>query len=80
MVSVGDREADIYELSHRTVSDPETLKLLVRAEHNRLLAVGQGQLYEYLCRREVSGIQIVKFPASRTVRRGKRSWKQGLPK
>ena len=34
-VSVGDREADIYELFEEAVAHPKGPKLLVRAEHNR---------------------------------------------
>ena len=62
VVSVGDREADIYELFHLALSKAENPKLLVRAEHNRLLVDGQGHLYEYLQRKEVSGVQTVRVP------------------
>lgn len=62
VVSVGDREADVYELFHLAVRKAENPKLLVRAEHNRLLADGQGHLYEYLQRKEVSGVQTVRVP------------------
>jgi len=62
MVSVGDREADIYELFHLALSKAENPKLLVRAEHNRLLADGQGHLYEYLQTKEFAGIQTVRVP------------------
>ena len=37
IVSVGDREADFYELFERAASDPAGAKLLVRATHNRKL-------------------------------------------
>ena len=43
-VSVGDREADIYELFELALRQPSAPKLLVRASHNRLLAEGQGHL------------------------------------
>ena len=62
VVSVGDREADVYELFHLALSRAENPKLLVRAEHNRLLAEGQGHLYEYLQTREVAGVQTVRVP------------------
>jgi len=62
VVSVGDREADVYELFHCALREAENPKLLVRAEHNRLLADGQGQLYEYLQRKEISGVQTVRVP------------------
>ncbi len=62
VVSVGDREADIYELFHLALRKAENPKLLVRAEHNRLLADGQGHLYEYLQTKEVAGVQTVRVP------------------
>jgi len=45
-VSVGDREADIYELFKRALREGKGPKLLVRAEQDRLLADGQGHLWE----------------------------------
>lgn len=45
LVSVGDREADIYELFQLALRDPRGPKLLVRAEYDRLLADGQGQVW-----------------------------------
>ena len=62
IVSVGDREADIYELFHLALSKAENPKLLVRAEQNRLLADGQGHLYEYIQTKEVAGIQTIGVP------------------
>jgi len=38
LVSVGDREADLYELFSEALAQPDGPKLLVRAEHNRRLA------------------------------------------
>lgn len=66
-VNIGDREADIYELFHLALSDPEGPKLLVRSEHNRLLADGQGQLWRHVAGQELGGIQTVHVP-----RQGKR--------
>ena len=66
-VSVGDREADIYELFHLALSDAEGPKLLVRSEHNRLLADGQGHLWDKIEQQTLSGIQEVYVP-----RQGKR--------
>ena len=42
--SVGDREADIYELFAWAQAAPGTPKLLVRATQNRCVAGGQGHL------------------------------------
>ncbi len=62
MVSMGDREADIYELFHLALSDTKGPKLLVRSEHNRLLADGQGQLWDKIAGQPLSGIQEIRVP------------------
>jgi hypothetical protein len=59
---VGDREADIYELFELALREPSSPKLLVRASHNRLLAEGQGHLWEKVSEQEISGIQEVLVP------------------
>lgn len=71
LVSVGDREADIYELFQLALSDPCGAHLLVRAERDRLLADGQGHLWEKMAREPVGGIQVVSVP-----RQGKRAARQ----
>jgi hypothetical protein len=67
LVSVGDREADIYELFELASKEPSGPKLLVRACQNRVLAQEQGHLWEKVNEQEVAGIQEVHVP-----RRGKR--------
>lgn len=62
IVSVGDREADIYELFELALRDPEGPKLLVRAERDRLLADAQGHVWEYIAGLASSGIQEVGVP------------------
>jgi len=62
LVSVGDREADIYELFEMVLSDLSGAKLLIRAEQDRLLAEGQGHLWEKMARQEVAGIQELQVP------------------
>ncbi len=62
LVSVGDREADIYELFELALSDPTGPKLLIRAEQDRLLAEGQGHLWEKVAQQEVAGIQEIQVP------------------
>lgn len=57
LVSIGDREADIYELFHLALAEPSGPKLLVRAEQDRLLAQDQGQLWSAVHARPVAGIQ-----------------------
>ena len=67
LVSVGDREADIYELFELALKEPAGPKLLVRASQNRILAQEQGHLWEKVNEQEVAGIQEVHMP-----RRGRR--------
>ena len=62
IVSVGDREADIYELFKLALSDGQGPKLLIRAEHNRFLADGQGHVWDYVAGLPLSGIQEVHVP------------------
>lgn len=68
-ISIGDREADIYELFELALRESSSRKtqLLVRAMHDRRLAEEQGRLWEMLTRQEVSGIQELRIP-----RRGNR--------
>ena len=67
IVSVGDREADIYELFALADKTPKAPFLLVRARHDRKLAKEQGQLLEHLSRCPEAGIQEIVVP-----RRGNR--------
>jgi hypothetical protein len=63
-VSIGDREADIYELFELALQESVSRKaqLLVRAKYDRHLAQEQGHLWEKLARQAVSGIQEVRIP------------------
>jgi len=62
LVSVGDREADVYELFYEALSDPPGPKLLIRADRDRLLSEGQGHLWEYVKAQPPSGLQHVQVP------------------
>lgn len=66
LVSVGDREADIYELFAEALADPNGAKLLVRAEHNRQVQHEQGLLWPTLEAQPVSGIQVLQVPRQGT--------------
>jgi hypothetical protein len=66
-VSVGDREADLYELFDLALSDPAGPKLLVRAERDRVMADGQGHLWDYVKTQPLAGTQEIQIP-----RRGNR--------
>lgn len=65
LVSVGDREADIYELFELALRDFSSPKLLVRAEHDRLLSDGQGHLLEAVAQGGLAGIQVIRVPRNK---------------
>lgn len=67
VVSVGDREADIYELFALAAKTSKAPYLLVRARHDRKLAQEQGQMLEHLKSCPEAGIHEVTVP-----RRGNR--------
>ncbi|MBI2181843.1 MAG: IS4 family transposase, partial [Deltaproteobacteria bacterium] len=62
VVSVGDREADVYELFALALSDPAHPKLLVRAERDRRVQDGSECLWEYMESQAVAGQRIVHIP------------------
>jgi hypothetical protein len=62
LVSVGDREADMYELFELALSNPSHPKLLVRAQRDRLLADGQEHLWDYVAAQPVCGIEEIQIP------------------
>ena len=71
LVSVGDREADIYELFQEAAAHPDGPKLLVRAEHNRKLQDEQQRLWETMQARSVDAVQVLQVP-----RQGNRAARQ----
>lgn len=62
VVSVGDREADIYELFVKARQTAEGPELLVRAQQDRLLAEGQGHLWSALSAQAVDFAVDVHIP------------------
>lgn len=66
IVSVGDREADIFELFDLTRTLPHAPQLLVRAEHNRALTEEQGKLWEHLAHEPIAGYQQLQVPRRHT--------------
>ena len=62
LVSVGDREADLYELFEEAMAHPAGPKLLVRAKHNRQLQDEQQRLWETMQSRPADGIQVLQVP------------------
>jgi hypothetical protein len=62
LVSMGDREADIYELFAEALGDPDGPKLLVRAKHDRALQDEQERMFETIRAKPVAGYQLVHLP------------------
>jgi hypothetical protein len=73
LVSVGDREADIYELFYEAQQNPSGPKLLIRAERTRNRKVDQVHLWDKLPKEPLAGFQEVYVPSkgSRPARRAK---------
>ena len=62
VVSVGDREADVYELFARAKSDPANPKLLVRAEADRRVENITTCLWPYMENQAVAGQRLLRIP------------------
>jgi hypothetical protein len=62
LVSVGDREADIFELFAEARADPAGPKLLVRAEKSRQRKVEQAYLWDHMARQDLAGYQELLIP------------------
>jgi hypothetical protein len=62
LVSVGDRESDIYELFLETVRNPQGPKLLVRCEQSRNRKTEAGFLWEQMAGQPTAGYQMVQVP------------------
>jgi hypothetical protein len=55
LVSVGDRESDLYELFAEAAADPQGPKLLVRAERSRNRRVEHQPLWQFVSTRSCTG-------------------------
>ena len=62
LVSIGDRESDIFELFLAATREPTGPKLLVRAEKTRNRKVEQQHLWEYMAAREMAGALKIHIP------------------
>lgn len=62
LVSVGDREADVYDLFHEATCDPCGPKLLIRAERTRNRKVEEEGLWQRMMREPVAGVLDVAVP------------------
>ena len=62
LVSVGDREADVYEVFWWATAEPGRPGLLVRAEYNRRVRDEHRHLWEQLAAQPLAGIRSVSLP------------------
>ena len=62
LVSVGDRESDIYELFLEATKNPDGPKLLVRCERARNRKTETRFLWEQMAMQPVAGVQVVHIP------------------
>ena len=62
LVSMGDREADIYELFEEALRESDNPKLLVRARHDRKVQAEQQRLFQTIQAKPVAGWQSVQLP------------------
>lgn len=62
MVSMGDREADIYELFEEALRNPDGPKLLVRAMHDRKVHDEQERLFETIRAKPIAGHLSIQLP------------------
>jgi hypothetical protein len=62
LVSIGDRESDLYELFVEAVQDPGGPGLLVRAEKSRNRKVEEQFLWEFMSHQDVAGSLKIHVP------------------
>lgn len=66
VVSVGDREADIYELFALARSIPGGPEILVRAKHDRLMSEGNARLWDHMRGQDVIVERVVDVPRTKS--------------
>jgi hypothetical protein len=62
LVSVADREADIYELFAEAAQEPSGPKLLIRAKHDRALEDEAARLFKTIAAQPIAGYLHVQIP------------------
>jgi len=62
LVSVGDREADIYELFAEAARTPDGPDLLIRAQHDRAVQGEPKRLFDTIKAQPIAGFQVVQLP------------------
>lgn len=73
LVSIGDRESDVYELFMEASKDPNGPKLLVRAEKTRSRKVDQQFLWDVMVKQDVAGSLKIHVPRSGS-RKARDTW------
>lgn len=64
LISIGDRESDVYELFLEATQDPNGPGLLVRMNRSAARKVGRVPLWEYMAKRRVNGTIPLHIPHS----------------
>ena len=80
LVSIGDRESDLYELFVEAVKDPGGPGLLVRAEKSRNRKVEEQFLWDFMLQQDVAGSLKIHVPEEDLARPGMPGWMCVLPK
>ena len=62
IISVGDREADIYDLFKLAEKNAGRAELLIRAQHNRQTVNEAGYVWDLLKASPIQGKQIIRIP------------------
>jgi hypothetical protein len=73
LVSIGDRESDLYDLFVEAVKDPGGPGLLVRAEKSRNRKVEEQFLWEFMLQQDVAGSLKIHVPR-RGSRKARNPW------
>ena len=73
LVSIGDRESDIYELFELANKTPNAPGLLVRSERSRNRKLDQGVLWDVMAQKEVAGSLQIHVPRSGS-RKARDTW------
>jgi len=73
LISIGDREADIYELFLEATKEPDGPRLLVRAEKTRSRQVEQEFLWDMMANQDVAGCLEIHVPR-RGSRKARDAW------
>jgi hypothetical protein len=64
LISVGDRESDLYDLFVKATQDPNGAKILVRSERtrNRKLLQSEEYLWDFMAEQEIPGFLDIHLP------------------